>query len=98
MLFRGGSLSAVDPSLGLYNKNDTGSPQPMLFILAGPLILTLAADIYTPMIAAPTGTSPNWSYNKKKTALIYIDELVQERRNSSAMAMELRLSFTSPSI
>ena len=29
---------------------------------------------------------------------IHIDGLVQERRNSSALAMELRLSFTNPSI
>ena len=29
---------------------------------------------------------------------IYIDGLVQERRNSSALAMELRLSCTNPSI
>ena len=28
----------------------------------------------------------------------YIDELVQERRNSSALAVELRLSCTNPSI
>ena len=28
----------------------------------------------------------------------YIDGLVQERRNLSALAMELRLSFTNPSI
>ena len=28
----------------------------------------------------------------------YIDGLVQERRNSSALAMELRLSCTNPSI
>ena len=28
----------------------------------------------------------------------YIDVLVQERRNSSALAMELRLSCTNPSI
>ena len=28
----------------------------------------------------------------------YIDGLVQERRNSSALAMELRLSWTTPSI
>ena len=28
----------------------------------------------------------------------YIDGLVQERRNSSALAMELRLSYTKPSI
>ena len=28
----------------------------------------------------------------------YIDGLLQERRNSSALAMELRLSFTKPSI
>ena len=27
----------------------------------------------------------------------YIDGLVQERRNSSALAMELRLSYTNPS-
>ena len=27
-----------------------------------------------------------------------IDGLVQERRNSSALAMELRLSYTNPSI
>ena len=30
--------------------------------------------------------------------IIYIDGLVQERRNSSALAMELRLSWTKPSI
>ena len=29
---------------------------------------------------------------------LYIDELVQERRNSSALAMELRLSCTKPLI
>ena len=29
---------------------------------------------------------------------LYIDGLVQERRNSSALAMELRLSCTNPSI
>ena len=29
---------------------------------------------------------------------IYIDELVQERRNSSALAMEWRLSWTNQSI
>ena len=28
----------------------------------------------------------------------YIDALVQERRNSSALAMELRVSYTNPSI
>ena len=28
----------------------------------------------------------------------HIDGLVQERRNSSAVAMELRLSYTNPSI
>ena len=28
----------------------------------------------------------------------YINVLVQERRNSSALAMELRLSWTNPSI
>ena len=30
--------------------------------------------------------------------IVYIDGLVQERRNSSVLAMELRLSFTNPSI
>ena len=29
---------------------------------------------------------------------LYFDVLVQERRNSSALAMELRLSCTNPSI
>ena len=32
------------------------------------------------------------------SSLHYIDGLVQERRNSSALAMELRLSCTNPSI
>ena len=31
-------------------------------------------------------------------SLCYIDGLVQERRNSSALAMELRMSCTNPSI
>ena len=34
----------------------------------------------------------------KKSIGVYIDGLVQERRNSSALAMELRLSCTNPSI
>ena len=29
---------------------------------------------------------------------LHIHELVQERRNSSALAMELRISYTNPSI
>ena len=33
-----------------------------------------------------------------RCGLTYIDRLVQERRNSSALAMELRLSCTNPSI
>ena len=32
------------------------------------------------------------------TIFVFIDGLVQERRNSSALAMELRLSWTNPSI
>ena len=37
----------------------------------------------------------NWSCYKG--FLLYIDGLVQERRNSSVLAMELRLSWTNPS-
>ena len=33
-----------------------------------------------------------------KIKYIHIDRLVQERRNFSALAMELRLSWTNPSI
>ena len=32
----------------------------------------------------------------KRQSQSYIDELVQERRNSSVLAMELRLSCTNP--
>ena len=32
------------------------------------------------------------------THVLDVDGLVQERRNSSALAMELRLSYTNPSI
>ena len=39
---------------------------------------------------------PGWNWNK--TFRYHIDVLVQERRNSSAIAMELRLSCTNPSI
>ena len=51
------------------------------------------------------GISPHWnetgswipSSGKRRTFLAYIDGLVQERGNSSALAMELRLSCTNPS-
>ena len=33
----------------------------------------------------------------KMLHVLYIDGLVEERRNSSALAMELRLSYTNPS-
>ena len=36
-------------------------------------------------------------HTQRRTAH-YIDELLQERRNSNALAMELRLSCTNPSI
>ena len=36
--------------------------------------------------------------NTKSVDLIYTDGLVQKRRNSNALAMELRLSCTNPSI
>ena len=44
-----------------------------------------------------------WGSERKLTVLqchhiVYLDGLVQERRNSSALAMELRLSCTNPSI
>ena len=37
-------------------------------------------------------------YVNAKVASIYMDGLVQERCNSSALAMELHLSYTNPSI
>ena len=37
-------------------------------------------------------------YDNYDVIVLHIDGLVQERRNSSALAMELRLSCTSPSI
>ena len=43
-----------------------------------------------------TQQSANCEYNSWD--VLYIDGLVQERRNSSAIAMELRLSCTNPSI
>ena len=39
-----------------------------------------------------------WSYSLVVNCWWYFDELVQERRNSSALAMELCLSYTNPSI
>ena len=48
------------------------------------------------------GLLTNYAYFIEKWSLkhmyVYIDGLVQERCNSSALAMELRLSCTNPSI
>ena len=53
-------------------------------------------------------STENWWYNHNKTkhnktvgifyGIYYINGLVQERRNSGALAMELRLSYTNPLI
>ena len=44
-------------------------------------------DVNLTLSQKPMGSSP-----------LYLDGLVQERRNSSALAMELRLSCINPSI
>ena len=47
--------------------------------------------------ALPMATD-QWRYHILTSNHWYIDGLVQEKRNSSALAMELRLSCTNPSI
>ena len=39
-----------------------------------------------------------WSWSINRSYIVYIYELMQERRNSSATTLELRLSCTNPSI
>ena len=52
-------------------------------------IMAAAATVF---ICIPVSTP------EKVDSLGYIDGLVQERRNSSALAIEIRLSYTNPSI
>ena len=55
---------------------------------------TVPADGLAPLSAMTSaGKVPT-----KSRSYIHIDGLMQERRNSSALAMELRLSCTNPSI
>ena len=60
-------------------------------------LLTLGQSQYCPSVSEATLKKPNQNTTTCKQCG-QIDGLVQERRNSSALAMELRLSCTNPSI